>query len=95
MACVWLCARQLSAPPGQRLSWIRANQSGKNSPGTAALFFNGCRADQNPLPEKWSYVKNMEKYSDAVEEVLADMDLISSDIKTAFDYVPLEYGDSL
>lgn len=66
----------------------------KNNPGTAALFFNGCGADQNPLPRR--KMELCEKYgkmlSDAVEDVLAGpMDLISSEINTAFDYVPLEY----
>lgn len=68
----------------------------KNNSGMAALFFNGCGADQNPLPR--GKMELCEKYgkmlSDAVEEVLASpMDLISSDIKTAFDYVPLEYEE--
>lgn len=68
----------------------------KNNPGMAALFFNGCGADQNPLPRR--ELELCEKYgkmlSDAVEKVLTGpMESISSGIKTAFDYVPLEYEE--
>ncbi len=68
----------------------------KNNPGMAALFFNGCGADINPLPRR--KLELCEKYgkmlSDAVEEVLAEpMDPISSCIKTAFEYVPLDYEE--
>lgn len=68
----------------------------KNTPGMAALFFNGCGADQNPLPRR--KLELCEKYgkllSDAVEEVLAGpMDPVSSGIKTTFDYIPLEYEE--
>ncbi|MDD2474698.1 MAG: neutral/alkaline non-lysosomal ceramidase N-terminal domain-containing protein [Dysgonamonadaceae bacterium] len=68
----------------------------KNNPGTAALFFNGCGADQNPLPRR--KMELCEKYgkmlSDAVEEVLAGpMDPIYSSIKTAFEYVSLDYEE--
>jgi len=68
----------------------------KNNPGMAALFFNTCGGDQNPLPRR--KLELCEKYgmmlSDAVEEVLAGpMDPISSDIRTAFQYVPLDYDE--
>ncbi len=68
----------------------------KNLPGTAALFFNACGGDQNPLPRR--KLELCEKYgkmlSDAVEEVLADpMEPISSNVRTAFRYVPLDYEE--
>lgn len=68
----------------------------KNNPGTAALFFNACGGDQNPLPR--GKLELCEQYgmmlSDAVEEVLAGpMDPISSDIKAAFQYVSLDYDE--
>ncbi|MBK8506205.1 MAG: neutral/alkaline non-lysosomal ceramidase N-terminal domain-containing protein [Saprospiraceae bacterium] len=63
-------------------------------PGTAAMFFNACGGDQNPIPRRT--VALCEKYgkqlAQSVEEVLAgQMEPIRSDIKTAFEYVPLEY----
>ncbi len=68
----------------------------KSNPGMAALFFNGCGADQNPLPRR--KLELCEKYgkmlSDAVEEVLSgQMDPIPSSVKTAFDHVALEYEE--
>lgn len=68
----------------------------KSNPGMAALFFNTGGGDQNPLPRR--KLELCEKYgmmlSDAVEEVLAGpMDPISSDIRTAFQYVPLAYDE--
>lgn len=68
----------------------------KDNPGMAALFFNGCGADQNPLPRK--KMELCEKYgkmlSDAVQKVLSGpMDPISSNIEAAFDYIPLEYEE--
>ena len=68
----------------------------KNNPGMAALFFNGCGADINPLPRrKLELCENYGKMlSDAVQEVLnGPMEPISSSIKTAFEYVPLEYDE--
>src|SRR5690606_23677542 len=52
-------------------------------PGTAAMFFNTCGGDQNPLPRR--ELELCEKYgrmlSDAVEEVLAGpMEPVSSGI---------------
>ena len=68
----------------------------KNNPGMAALFFNGCGADQNPLPRR--KLELCEKYgkmlSEAVEKVLGGpMDPISSDIQTAFEHVSLDYEE--
>jgi len=65
-------------------------------PGTAALFFNACGGDQNPLPRR--EVALCKKYgkmlSDAVEEVLAgEMEPIASGIRTAFDFVKLDYEE--
>lgn len=68
----------------------------KDNPGMAALFFNGCGADQNPLPRR--KMELCEKYgkmlSDAVQEALAGpMEPVSSGIKAAFEYVPLAYEE--
>lgn len=68
----------------------------KNNPGMAAMFFNACGGDQNPLPRrKLELCKKYGKMlSDAVEEVLSGpMDPISSDIRTAFEYVSLDYEE--
>lgn len=67
-----------------------------NNPGMAAMFFNACGGDQNPLPRR--KMSLCEKYgkmlSDAVEEALAgSMEPISSNIRTAFEYVPLGYQE--
>jgi hypothetical protein len=65
-------------------------------PGTAAMFFNACGADQNPLPRR--KLELCERYgrmlSDAVEEVLSKpMKPISPGLKTAFQYVDLAYEE--
>lgn len=65
-------------------------------PGTAAMFFNACGGDQNPLPRRTMAL--CEKYgkmlSDAVKEVLAQpMEEVSPDIETAFEFVNLEYEE--
>ena len=65
-------------------------------PGTAALFFNACGGDQNPLPRRT--LELCEKYgkmlSDAVAEVLAQpMQSVTAEIKTALKYTTLEYQE--
>lgn len=65
-------------------------------PGTAALFFNACGGDQNPLPRRT--LELCEKYgkmlSDSVKEVLAQpMTPVSSDIRSAFEFVDLEFEE--
>jgi len=65
-------------------------------PGTAAMFFNACGGDQNPIPRRT--VALCEKYgkqlAQSVEDVLeGPMEPISSNIRTAFDYVPLSYQE--
>lgn len=65
-------------------------------PGTSAMFFNACGGDQNPLPRR--QLELCKKYgkmlSDAVAEVLSKpMKPISSDLKTAFKHVNLDYEE--
>lgn len=65
-------------------------------PGATALFFNACGADMNPLPRRT--VELCEKYgkmlSDAVEQVIAQpMEPISSGLKSAFQFVDLDYEE--
>jgi neutral ceramidase len=65
-------------------------------PGTEAMFFNACGADQNPLPRRT--IELCEKYgkmlSDAVEEVLVKpMIRISPEINTSFRFVDLAYEE--
>ncbi|GAA5221725.1 neutral/alkaline non-lysosomal ceramidase N-terminal domain-containing protein [Membranihabitans marinus] len=65
-------------------------------PGTAAMFFNTCGGDQNPLPRRT--VELCRKYgkmlSDAVAEVLSQpMELISSRLESGFEYVDLAYEE--
>ncbi len=65
-------------------------------PGTAAMFFNACGGDQNPLPRrKLELCKKYGKMlSDAVEEVLdSEMEPISSAVSSAFEYVNLGYEE--
>lgn len=69
-----------------------------NHPGTAAMFFNACGGDQNPLPRR--KLELCEKYgkmlSDAVEEVLeSKMEPISSQLTQAFSFVDLEYEEMI
>lgn len=66
----------------------------KKYPGTAALFFNACGGDQNPLPRR--KVELCQKYgemlSTAVDEVLRTrMQSISPVLSPAFSYVDLAY----
>ncbi|MCC7262943.1 MAG: hypothetical protein IT369_10515 [Candidatus Latescibacteria bacterium] len=65
-------------------------------PGTAAMFFNTCGADQNPLPRR--QVALCEKYgrmlAESVAEVLArPMEAVSGGLRTAFAFVDLAYTD--
>lgn len=69
-----------------------------NHSGTAAMFFNACGGDQNPLPRR--KLELCEKYgkmlSDAVEEVLeSKMEPISSQLTQAFSFVDLEYEEMI
>ena len=67
-----------------------------NHPGTAALFFNACGGDQNPLPRrKLELCRRYGKMlSDAVEEVLSQpMQPVSGGLRTAFEFVDLPYED--
>lgn len=64
-------------------------------PGAVAMFFQGCGADQNPLPRRT--VELCQGYgrqlADAVEAVLADrLQPISPRLQTAFEFVELPYG---
>lgn len=64
--------------------------------GTAALFFNACGGDQNPLPRRT--VALCEKYgsmlSDAVLEALSQpLKPVSSSLGSAFQYVDLAYEE--
>jgi neutral ceramidase len=68
----------------------------KSHPGTRAMFFNACGADQNPLPRrKIELCENYGKMlSDAVEKVLANpMRPVSSGINTSFKFVDLPYEE--
>jgi len=63
-------------------------------PGTTAMFFNACGADQNPLSRRT--VELCERYggmlSDAVEDALYQpMQPVSSGLRTAFEFVDLAY----
>lgn len=65
-------------------------------PGTAAMFFNACGGDQNPLPRR--ELALCEKYgkmlSTAVEEALNNpLEKISSNLKTSFNFVDLAFEE--
>lgn len=65
-------------------------------PGTAAMFFNACGGDQNPIPRR--RVELCERYgmmlSSAVEEVLSrPMQPVSGGLRSAFEFVDLAYDD--
>lgn len=65
-------------------------------PGTAAMFFNACGGDQNPIPRR--KVEFCEQYgkmlSDAVEQVLSQpMQPVSTGLRTAFEFVDLAYDE--
>ncbi len=63
-------------------------------PGTTAMFYAGCGADQNPLPRR--SVELCERYGNmlatAVDEVLEkQMRPISADVHTSFEFVMLDF----
>ena len=65
-------------------------------PDAAAMFFNTCGADQNPIPRR--QVELCERYgkmlADAVEEVIAGpMQPVSSGLRSAFKFVDLDYEE--
>ncbi len=63
-------------------------------PGTAAMFFNACGADQNPIPrrELEMAVRYGKMLSDAVDEALArPMQPVSAGLSAAFEFVDLPY----
>jgi neutral ceramidase len=67
----------------------------KNHPGTMALFWQGCGADQNPLPRRSQALA--EKYgaqlATAVDEVLAKpMTPVTGRLKTSYSEIPLAFG---
>ena len=67
-----------------------------NHPGTAAMFFNACGGDQNPLPRrKLELCKRYGKMlSDAVEDVLSTpMQPVSGGLRSAFEFVDLAYDE--
>jgi neutral ceramidase len=67
-----------------------------NHPGTEAMFFNACGADQNPLPRrKIELCENYGKMlSEAVERVLlSPMKPVSPSINTSFKFVDLAYEE--
>ena len=68
----------------------------RSLPGTTAMFFNACGADANPIPRR--KLKLCEKYgkmlAESVESVLAEpMDEVSAGLKTAFEFVDLDYDE--
>ena len=65
-------------------------------PGTAAMFFNACGGDQNPLPRR--KVELCERYgkmlAEAVEKVLSQpMQPVSAELRSAFEFVDLAYDE--
>lgn len=65
-------------------------------PGTAAMFFNACGGDQNPLPRRELALceKYGEMLSTAVEEALNDpLVKISSRLSIAFNFVDLAFEE--
>ena len=66
----------------------------KNHPGAMALFFTGCGGDQNPLPRKEvSLCKQYgNRLAEAVEKTLQRrLKPIPSELRTAFEFVDLDY----
>jgi neutral ceramidase len=66
----------------------------QNHPGTTAMFFNACGADQNPIPRRT--VELCRKYGGmlarSVEEVLASpLKPVGPGLNTAFEFVDLAY----
>lgn len=67
-------------------------------PGTTAMFVNTCGGDQNPLPRR--SVELCQRYGQmlaaGVEEALAQpLKPISSQLRTAFEYVELPYSKTI
>jgi hypothetical protein len=65
-------------------------------PGTAAMFFNACGGDQNPIPRRQAElcVKYGKMLSDAVEKALAQpMQPVSAGLRSAFEFVDLPYDE--
>lgn len=63
-------------------------------PGTDAMFFNACGADQNPLPRRTLALAETygRRLADAVEEVLVrPMQSVTGGLQTAFEFVDLPY----
>lgn len=63
-------------------------------PGTTALFFTACGADQNPLPRRELVLCQQygSRLAEAVEKTLSDeLKPVPSVIRTAFTYVGLDY----
>ncbi len=65
-------------------------------PGTDAMFFNACGADQNPIPRR--KLELCERYgrmlADSIEEVLSKpMQPVSSGLRTVFEFVDLDYDE--
>ena len=65
-------------------------------PGTAAMFFNACGADQNPIPRR--DLALCERYgkmlSEAVDEVIAKpMRPVAPELRSAFEFVDLPYEE--
>ncbi|MBY5956924.1 neutral/alkaline non-lysosomal ceramidase N-terminal domain-containing protein [Membranicola marinus] len=68
----------------------------KAYPGMAAMFFNACGGDQNPIPRRsMAYCKKYgSMLAQAVEAVLSgNMEPIRSHIGTGFEYVALKYEE--
>jgi len=66
----------------------------KAHPGTMAMFFPGCGADQNPIPRRDLLFCDTygSMLASAVEEVLRQpMRSVSSDLRTAFEFSDLAY----
>jgi len=67
-----------------------------NHPGVAAMFFNACGGDQNPIPRL--KLEMCERYgrmlSEAVEKVLSrPMQPVSGGLRSAFEFVDLPYDE--
>lgn len=70
----------------------------KNLPGVQAMFFQGCGADQNPLPRR--SVELAQRYgamlADAVAQTLdAVMRPVEPRLQTGFEFITLDFGKTL
>ena len=68
----------------------------KKHPGTTAMFFNACGADQNPIPRR--KLELAEKYgkmlAESVEQALEQpLKPVTGGLKTAFEFVDLAYDE--